>query len=44
VAVQEARFTVKDQSKCSTQDVSKAIADAGFTLANVKLSSASGSP
>jgi hypothetical protein len=37
VAVQEARFTVKDKSNCTVQDVTKAIEDVGFTVANVKL-------
>jgi hypothetical protein len=44
VTVQEARFTVKDQSQCTRQDVTKAIEGVGFTVANVKLSSASSKP
>jgi hypothetical protein len=37
VTVQQARFTVKDKSKCSMQEVTKAIDDVGFTVAGVKL-------
>lgn len=37
VTVQEARFTVKDKSTCTTQEVTKAIENVGFTVANVKL-------
>jgi len=37
VTVQEARFTVKDKSKCSMQEVTKAIEDVGFTVADAKL-------
>ena len=37
VSVQQARFTVKDKSKCSMQEVTKAIEDVGFSVADVKV-------
>ena len=37
VSVQQARFTVKDKSKCSMQEVTKAIEDVGFSVAAVKV-------
>jgi hypothetical protein len=40
----EARFTVKDKSQCTRQELNKAIEGAGFTLAAVKTAPASGSP
>jgi copper chaperone CopZ len=37
VSVQQARFTVKDKTTCSMQEVTKAIENVGFTVADVKL-------
>jgi hypothetical protein len=44
VPSKEARFAVKDKSTCTRQDLTKAIADAGFTLADVKTKPVASSP
>ena len=44
VPSKEARFTVKDKSNCSRQDLNKAIEGAGFTLAAVKQTPIPSSP
>jgi hypothetical protein len=44
VATKEARFSVKDKSTCATMDVTKAIADIGFTVSDVHLKGAPSSP
>jgi hypothetical protein len=44
VPTKEARFTVKDKGECKRQDLTKAIDDAGFKLAEVKMTRASSSP
>ncbi|HLJ92088.1 MAG TPA: hypothetical protein VKU02_02735 [Gemmataceae bacterium] len=35
VSIQQARFTVKDKSECSMQEVTKAIEEVGFTVSGV---------
>jgi hypothetical protein len=44
VPTKEARFTIKDKGDCATKDVTKAIADVGFTVSDVQLKGASGGP
>jgi hypothetical protein len=44
VPAQEARFTVKDKSKCEIGDVTKAIEKVGFTVTDAKLLPAHSSP
>ena len=44
VPAQQARFTVKDKSKCEIADVTKAIEKVGFTVSDAKLLPGSSKP